>query len=838
MASTGIRFFDSSGTQISEGQTIYISPTTPYVVNTKIRLYNYSSGSYYYATDGYTFTWSMSPSNSNIFINAAASGNGNSGDELTIFSIDDAHSTTYTITCDCGSYSSYFYMIVSDGSGDDAPTVDSVVVSYGNVEVSWYETVYIDSGDSIQLSAVVNLSDGSNDSSGVRWSFSSGSRVSVSSYNSSNALLYDNENTSSSSTMTVQATSVSDSSVYKVFYVTVKENVVTSIELYYRILSTMSNNAQASKGQTIELKENYTLRMLAYPYFEDNSYDSAGVTWSLNDTSGTYLSIDSSNTGSCTVSVVSVPTNGTRVYTLTCKSITTNTCSFSVYISVSSSREISFVYAINEESGELVDSSSTDIYLAAGTEITFSGYAVTTENVQDTQGVRWTVNSPDASVTYVTSESKYITITADTNSISGNVSVFCFSQYDSTKYTNFTIHVQEIESYVTSITMTSDNGDTISPGEYISLSSDTQVTFYAHVNLDIGGTSPQGVTWTTIPSAEYISSTTTITSLSLQTGSPDTDTSYYTVKCASVKDPSYTFIFYVRVLMPETVESIVVTDEDNNVIEDGGYVYIPAGQKYTLYAKVYYDSGNVDDEGVSWTVGDELIIEESSIEHIVIVAGNYTENASSIHIICRSISDTNCYTSIYVRITELVPDSPTPYSAMIYNNGAWCEYAPFICDSNLKWVELKPDIYPFCPIATVYTANGANYGFSYQYNESFGGNCYVSQNAGQASTAAVCVLEVQSFGGYELYVDCINYAENNYDYGILSNIGSSLSTSNTADSSGVMYSFYGKNSTSVVSVGYGVLAAGTHYIYIKYRKDGSVNRNNDALLFVPRFVKI
>jgi hypothetical protein len=132
---------------------------------------------------------------------------------------------------------------------------------------------------------------------------------------------------------------------------------------------------------------------------------------------------------------------------------------------------------------------------------------------------------------------------------------------------------------------------------------------------------------------------------------------------------------------------------------------------------------------------------------------------------------------------------------------------------------------------TVEPVSGANYGFELNAN-----GYYESKNKGVQSSYAICKVNiVNPDKNHRVYIDCINHGENGCDYGILSNVGSTLSLSSTADSSGVKKSFSSSSSTSVQSVNYGAVE-GT--IYIKYRKDGSVNSGNDTLQFQVRFVYI
>jgi hypothetical protein len=48
-----------------------------------------------------------------------------------------------------------------------------------------------------------------------------------------------------------------------------------------------------------------------------------------------------------------------------------------------------------------------------------------------------------------------------------------------------------------------------------------------------------------------------------------------------------------------------------------------------------------------------------------------------------------------------------------------------------------------------------------------------------------------------MYVDCINYAESNFDYGLLSELDTTLGLNYSADSTGVKQSFRGMSTANV-----------------------------------------
>lgn len=105
---------------------------------------------------------------------------------------------------------------------------------------------------------------------------------------------------------------------------------------------------------------------------------------------------------------------------------------------------------------------------------------------------------------------------------------------------------------------------------------------------------------------------------------------------------------------------------------------------------------------------------------------------------------------------------------------------------------------------------------------------YESQCKGIKNGWSLCKVEFNVAGNYTL--QCISNGENNYDFGILSTINNTLDASNKIDSTNVKKSFKGSSSTSVQSVSYSGVKVGD-YIYVKYRKDGSVNNGNDTLQF-------
>lgn len=111
---------------------------------------------------------------------------------------------------------------------------------------------------------------------------------------------------------------------------------------------------------------------------------------------------------------------------------------------------------------------------------------------------------------------------------------------------------------------------------------------------------------------------------------------------------------------------------------------------------------------------------------------------------------------------------------------------------------------------------------------------YVSKNYHIQNSAALCKVIFNVSTETQVRLDCINSGENNFDYGIISQLDKTLTTNNTDDgatgSTNVLKNFKGASSAKVQTVTLTV-PAGEHFIYVKYRKDSSGDQGNDTLQF-------
>jgi len=109
---------------------------------------------------------------------------------------------------------------------------------------------------------------------------------------------------------------------------------------------------------------------------------------------------------------------------------------------------------------------------------------------------------------------------------------------------------------------------------------------------------------------------------------------------------------------------------------------------------------------------------------------------------------------------------------------------------------------------------------------------YESTNKGHDSSYSYATL---NYSGFEnLVLECINFAESNYDYGIISQpdvlLGESTKDDGSTGSTNVFHNFQGQSSENPVQLTI-PSDKGSHFITIKFRKDSSSAEGNDSLQF-------
>lgn len=131
----------------------------------------------------------------------------------------------------------------------------------------------------------------------------------------------------------------------------------------------------------------------------------------------------------------------------------------------------------------------------------------------------------------------------------------------------------------------------------------------------------------------------------------------------------------------------------------------------------------------------------------------------------------------------------------------------------------SPESYSVNNVTTTYGFGMNSYGY------------YESNNQGHSSTCALARVSFHLPVSGTITFSVINYAEDTYDFGLLSNLDEELSTSASADSSNVYWSGKNNNSSYVQTVTYSNVSAGDHTIDVKYFKDQYTDDNNDSLQF-------
>ena len=111
---------------------------------------------------------------------------------------------------------------------------------------------------------------------------------------------------------------------------------------------------------------------------------------------------------------------------------------------------------------------------------------------------------------------------------------------------------------------------------------------------------------------------------------------------------------------------------------------------------------------------------------------------------------------------------------------------------------------------------------------------YTSSNGGidnSFSYAAFLINNTASQTSKKIILRCISYGENNYDYGVVSKLGSELAHSSDVDDDSnnnrVLKSFKGESSQEPVDITLNIPAGTYDFITFKYRKDASQSNDGD-----------
>lgn len=160
-------------------------------------------------------------------------------------------------------------------------------------------------------------------------------------------------------------------------------------------------------------------------------------------------------------------------------------------------------------------------------------------------------------------------------------------------------------------------------------------------------------------------------------------------------------------------------------------------------------------------------------------------------------------------------------------------------DSNLKKENIKNGV-------SIYGVSGSykgeevkgiwevvSAGTTYGFTKTSDGY-YTSNNKAIANSAAVCKINLQLFEYTTITFSCINNAESIYDYGMIGQPNVILDDSSTdteySNSSKILKHFRDQQSSSVQTYSIS-FDKGSYFLYIKYRKDSSQDKNADSFKF-------
>lgn len=103
---------------------------------------------------------------------------------------------------------------------------------------------------------------------------------------------------------------------------------------------------------------------------------------------------------------------------------------------------------------------------------------------------------------------------------------------------------------------------------------------------------------------------------------------------------------------------------------------------------------------------------------------------------------------------------------------------PFVYSNNQWHHPLSENTESYLTYSVTNNNTTNNYGFKLNSN-----GFYESQNKGVDNSYALCTINLTINNSCKIYLDCINYGESTWDYGLVSNLNSSLSANTSADTS-------------------------------------------------------
>lgn len=124
---------------------------------------------------------------------------------------------------------------------------------------------------------------------------------------------------------------------------------------------------------------------------------------------------------------------------------------------------------------------------------------------------------------------------------------------------------------------------------------------------------------------------------------------------------------------------------------------------------------------------------------------------------------------------------------------------------------------------------------NYSFNKGSDGY-YAATNLGIDSTFSYALIYFELEQEQDITFTYISYGENNYDFLMFSNLDTKLAENYTDASTNVYKSCRGEASTSAKTLVYENVPAGTHFITIKAKKDGSSTTSGEMYKFKSNII--
>ena len=166
-----------------------------------------------------------------------------------------------------------------------------------------------------------------------------------------------------------------------------------------------------------------------------------------------------------------------------------------------------------------------------------------------------------------------------------------------------------------------------------------------------------------------------------------------------------------------------------------------------------------------------------------------------------------------------------PYDMYAYINGAWQSL-------GTTSIDLEPEEHTFAGEPLIEANNYTVENMSTPYGFILGESGYYTSNCqGVSYGYAVCKVTFNNDIERDIPITYINDAQKSYDFGIFSNLDTTLSLSYSTDSSSSIYHSCASESSELPKTLIYTVPAGEHFIYIKYKKNSGTNSGSDSLQF-------